>query len=115
MKKSIVGLAVMAALALSCNKTQPTLPAEPGQTSANSTVHVAVDVAWEQTRALSADEKGITPSFSEGDVIYVFDKRSDPVYMGTLTNSGGNLSRFSGDLTVSYLATGDYKIGLYYN
>lgn len=88
MKKSIFVIAMIVALAISCTEVQPEQPS-----SAKSTVLVAVDFAYEQTKALSADENGITPSFSEGDVIYyVFAKEASlgvsyNEYLGTLTNS----------------------------
>lgn len=115
MKKSIFVIALIIALAISCTEVQPEQPS-----SAKSTVHVAVDFAYEQTKALSADENGITPSFSEGDVIYVFAKEASlgvsyNEYLGTLTNSKDNLSRFSGNLAVGYTNDGDYKVGFYYN
>ena len=114
MKKSIIVLAMIAALAISCSEVQPEQP------KAKSTVPVAVDFTYEQTKALSADAKGITPGFAAGDVIYVFAKEASlgvsfNEYLGTLTNSNENLSRFSGNLDVSYTSSGDYKVGFYYN
>ena len=120
MKNLFLCMAAMTVLALSCQKSQPAEPVQPESLSAKSTVHVELDVALDQTRALSADEKGITPNFAEGDVIYVFAKEAAlgvayDKYLGKLTNSPGNLSRFDGDLEVGYINTGDYKVGLYYN
>ena len=120
MKNLFLCMAAMTVLALSCQKSQQAELAQPELLSAKSTVHVELDVALDQTRALSADENGITPSFAEGDVIYVFAKEialgaSYDEYLGKLTNSPGHLSSFSGDLEVGYINTGDYKVGLYYN
>lgn len=114
MKKCMFVAAFIAALTLSCSKVQPEGPSD------KSTVHVTLDVAREQTKALSADEKGITPDFAEGDVIYVFAKEgangvAANEYLGTLTNSKDDSGQFSGDLSVGYKETGDYKVSLFYN
>ena len=114
MRKRIIYLALLAFLALSCNPNQLEQP------SGKSTVHVALDVSLEQTKALSADEDGITAGFAAGDKLYVFAIESasgvaSDEYLGTLTNSQEHLNQFHGDLTVGYTASGDYKVSLYYN